>query len=536
MTHWPTLRLTCSPADLPVVEEWLWSAAADLPEPAALRGARLDDTREDETVSLVLTFADGTSRDLLARQIQSSVPGGSATVENLEEEDKDWVADVAGTELPIPLGKCYAALPGAARPLPGRTGIRVPRARAFGTGEHATTRLAAELLEEFVEPGAPLLDLGAGTGLLAVLGYSLGARPVLAVEHDPVACRVARRTLAENDAMEILLVAGTLAGLRPDRRFRTMVANIERDTLVSLMPDFMSRLEPGGLLILSGLLREQLDTVAREALLWGGIELERRHADEWGALLITRRPARLPRVLVPDACPDSDGWLSLPSREAHHLVRSRRTGEAEAVEVTDGRGGAWIGRLAEGTGGWGLSQCRHVAAATEASLALTLMPAVLHESRRMEALLRQAVELGVTAIRPVITERCQGGRHSRTPMDRWHRVVAEAVKQCGRTSLPELHDPLSLRDAARNAPEAGFFLDPSGASLGKLLSAGRQPAASLRVGPEGGFSASERRLLLDGGWQAARMGPRILRAGTAAAAAITLILAAWGDLGDSGLS
>ncbi|MCZ6601207.1 MAG: RsmE family RNA methyltransferase [Acidobacteria bacterium] len=536
MTHWPTLRLTCTPAELSVVEEWLLSAAADLPDAEALRGARLEDSRGEGGVSLVVTFADGASRDLLARWIQSAGPRVPVTAESLAEEDSDWVAAVAGTELPIPLGRRFAALPGAARPLAGRTGIRLPRARAFGTGEHPTTRLAAEMLEEFVEAGAPLLDLGAGTAVLAVLGYHLGARPVLAVERDPVACTVARRTLAGNDATEILLVAGSLAGLRPDHRFRTMVANIERDTLVSLMPEFMSRLEPGGLLILSGLLREQLDTVVREAVLWGGVELERRHADEWGALLITRRPARLPQVLVPHACPDGRGWLSLPSQEAHHLVRSRRQGETAAVEVTDGQGGAWIGRLAEGTEGWGISHCLPVATATETSFPLTLMPAVLHESRRMEAMLRQAVELGTAAIRPVIMARCQGGRQGWAPMDRWRRVVAEAVKQCGRTTLPELHDPVSLREIARAGPEAAFFLDPSGASLGKLLSDGRQQAASLLVGPEGGISAPERRLLLDGGWRAARVGPRILRAGTAAAAASTLIVAAWGDLGEIGLS
>ena len=536
MTHWPTLRLTCRAAELSIVEEWLLAAAAELPDPVALRGARLDDAKEVDAASLVVTFTENAARDLIARQILSAGPAVPVTAESLEEEDMDWVAAVAGTEVAVPLGRNFAALPGDAGPLPGRTGIRVPRARAFGTGEHATTRLAAEILEESVEAGAPLLDLGAGTGLLAVMGYHLGARPVLAVELDPVACSVARRTLAGNDAREILLLAGTLAALQPDHRFRTIVANIERDTLVALMPEFMSRLEPGGLLILSGLLREQLDTVAREAVLWGGVELERRYADEWGALLITRRPARLPRVLVPDACPDSGGRLLLPPREAHHLVRSRRTGATEAVEVTDGQGGAWIGRLAEGSEGWGISHCRRVPAATETSLALTLMPAVLHESRPMEAMLRQAVELGTGAIRPVVMARCQGGRQSRAPMERWRRVVAEAVKQCGRTSLPELHVPVSLAEIARAGSEAAFFLDPSGPSLGKLLNSRRQPAVSLLVGPEGGFSAPERRLLLDGGWRAARIGPRILRTGTAAIAASALILAAWGDLGESGLS
>lgn len=288
MTHWPTLRLTLAAADLAGVEEWLWTAAADLPEPLALRGARLDESVGPEAVTLLVTFADEATRDLLVRQIESAGLRVPARVECLAEEDKDWVAAVAGTEVPVPLGQGFAALPGGASPLPGRKGIRLPRARAFGTGEHPTTRLAAALLEEFVEAGAPLLDLGAGTAVLAVLGYHLGARPVLAVECDPVACAVARRTLAENDVTAIHLVAGTLDGLRPDHRFRTMVANIERDTLVSLMPEFMSRLEPGGSLILSGLLEDQLDTVVREAVLWGGVELERRLEGEWGALLLTR--------------------------------------------------------------------------------------------------------------------------------------------------------------------------------------------------------------------------------------------------------
>ena len=83
-------------------------------------------------------------------------------------------------------------------------------------------------------------------------------------------------------------MAGTLAAVRPDRSFALIVANIERDVLLEAMPDLLSHLEAGGHLILSGLLLSQVDDVAAAAARRGGVELQRRSEEEWGALALTR--------------------------------------------------------------------------------------------------------------------------------------------------------------------------------------------------------------------------------------------------------
>lgn len=535
MADWPTLIFTGPPAALDTVAELLLAAAYDSDAGEGLVGTRLDDSAAPGGLRLVATFRTAAGRDAMESSLPALLQDEDVRWQSSQEEDLDWVALVAATEVAVPLGSGFAALPGAAEPLAGRDGIRLPRSRAFGTGEHATTRMAAALLEQYGEAGAPLLDLGTGTGILAILGLRLGQRPVVALDVDPVACGIARQALVANGATEIRLAAGTLDSLPVERRFRTITANIERDTLIAAMPGLISHLEPGGMLILTGLLREQVDAVADSAARCGGIELERRHMEEWGALLVTRRPALLPRVLVAGGFPDPQGRIPLPADEAHHLTRARRLAPGAAIEVCDGQGRSWRGVLARGDECWFLDESTAFSPGVESPCHLTLYPSILHESGRMETLLQQAVELGVARVQPIRSRRCQGARKRQVPMQRWRRIVAEAVKQCGRVNLPAVLEPVSLPEAAA-AVTGGLFLDPSGLPLSRILRAPARPAAGLLLGPEGGLDAEERTLLLESGWQGVRLGPRILRAGTASTAALSLVLSAWGDMGENPIS
>ncbi len=533
--RWQTLQLICAAQELEAAEDAILEAVATLPDASVFLGSRVEAGPGEGEHRLMITLKDAVSRDRLQFVLDERTRLAGYLLQAVEEEDRDWVAEVAATEVAVPLGSRFAALPGAATPLPGRRGIRVPRSRAFGTGEHPSTRLAAALLEDVVGPGRGLLDLGTGTGILAVLGRHLGADPVVAVEKDPVACAIAAETFKENGAGDILTLVGTVEALDPAACFSVIVANIERDVLLSAMPDLLSHLEPGGHLVLSGLLTGQVDDVAAEADRWGGVELQRRVEAEWGALDLTRRPGRLPRMLITGSQPGPDAAVILPETEARHLVKVRRTPEGAAVEVTDGAGKTWFGRLQRRGKDWAVADCRAMTPATEPAFPLTVLPAVLHESGRMEALLRQCVELGVTRIQPVLTARCQGARRSDGKgQRRWQRTVEEAVKQCGRVSVPTLAATGTLDQVRLAEGEMGIFMDPAGRHLTALLLAPAPAAAALLVGPEGGFTAGERAMLISGGWHAARLGPRILRTGTAAAAAAGLVLSAWGDLGESG--
>ena len=129
---------------------------------------------------------------------------------------------------------------------------------AFGTGLHATTRMCLVCLEELVRPGARLLDMGTGSGVLAIAAVKLGAAHVLALDHDPTAVAVARENVSGNSVIEAVRVAeGSLDFLTEHHvpHFDGMVINIIADVIADLMVRGLSSyLQPGGWLVASGIL------------------------------------------------------------------------------------------------------------------------------------------------------------------------------------------------------------------------------------------------------------------------------------------
>ncbi len=147
---------------------------------------------------------------------------------------------------------------------------------------------------------------------------------------------------------------------------------------------------------------------------------------------------------------------------------------------------------------------------------------------RMEWAIEKATELGVAAIVPVIAER-SGVHLARAAVkraERWRRIAHEAAQQARRGSVPGVQSPAKLKDAVAGFQQARFVLDegPGAAFLGLLL-ASHPPRVALAVGPEGGWTPKERKLFLDSGWQPASLGGNILRAETAAIAALAVTLA-----------
>ncbi len=133
--------------------------------------------------------------------------------------------------------------------------IRIDPGMAFGTGNHATTALCLEWLagSNFVA-GAKVLDYGCGSGILAIAAAKLGAAEVTAVDIDPAALRVCRDNVKLNGLSEILITEPATLGRR---RFNVIVANILLEPLTELTARFGELIEPGGHIVLSGILREQ---------------------------------------------------------------------------------------------------------------------------------------------------------------------------------------------------------------------------------------------------------------------------------------
>lgn len=166
-------------------------------------------------------------------------------------------------------------------PLGAQIELVIDPGQAFGTGAHATTRLCLELLLD-LDPGGALLDLGCGSGVLAIAAAGLGFSPVLALDNDPASVEAARSNAAVN-GVELDVRRGDLRR-DPAPRAPTVVANLLRPLLL----DYAGSLrEPPQRLIASGLLAPEADEVAAAFAAHGLYERARRLGGEWAALLLT---------------------------------------------------------------------------------------------------------------------------------------------------------------------------------------------------------------------------------------------------------
>ncbi|MBX5489995.1 MAG: 50S ribosomal protein L11 methyltransferase [Chloroflexi bacterium] len=174
-------------------------------------------------------------------------------------------------------------------PRPDEVVLHLDPGMAFGTGVHPTTRLCLLLLERWLAPGSAVLDLGTGSGILAIAAAKLGAARVVARDIDTTAVRVAAENVARNAVSDRVAVAqGDLASVPCAERFALALANINLRVLREVLPDLAERLAPGGAAILSGVLREY-EPALRAAVEAAGLQWrERRRQQDWLAAVVVR--------------------------------------------------------------------------------------------------------------------------------------------------------------------------------------------------------------------------------------------------------
>ncbi|MGI8927496.1 MAG: 50S ribosomal protein L11 methyltransferase [Tepidiformaceae bacterium] len=172
---------------------------------------------------------------------------------------------------------------------PGQVVVRLDPGQAFGTGHHETTRLCLAALEELVQPGMSVLDVGTGSGVLAIAAVKLGAAFVRAMDIDPVAAEIARLNCDQNGGGgEVQVSTGTLAPDH-DARYGLVVANISPAANIALADAFAVVTQPGGRLVLSGILGRDAGAV-RAAMETNGFALRAtRHERDWCLLELERR-------------------------------------------------------------------------------------------------------------------------------------------------------------------------------------------------------------------------------------------------------
>jgi 16S rRNA (uracil1498-N3)-methyltransferase len=225
--------------------------------------------------------------------------------------------------------------------------------------------------------------------------------------------------------------------------------------------------------------------------------------------------------------------VDLPSEAAHHALRVLRLNEGDPVDLFDGRGGEWRGRLQRSRKTLGVALEFFTAEERESPLRVTVAQA-LPAADKMDWIIQKGVELGVAAVRPLVARRSvvrlSGERMARR-VAHWQNVAIAACEQSRRNRVPPVAAPVDLPQflAEPVADNDVRLLLAPGAGL--RLSQLPRPAAgvTLLIGPEGGFEDGEIAAAESAGFRAVGLGPRVLRTETAAMAALATMLALWGD-------
>ncbi len=171
---------------------------------------------------------------------------------------------------------------------------------------------------------------------------------------------------------------------------------------------------------------------------------------------------------------------------------------------------------------------------SEPSVSVTLYQG-LPKSDKMDSVVQKAVEMGVTRIVPVLTQRCVSRpdqKSAQKKVERWQKISVEAAKQCGRGILPPVSPVTDFSAALRQAASEStilFFYEGGGQSLHQCIDPSCK-SYSIFIGPEGGFAEEEVQLALDSGVKKATLGPRILRTETAPVAALAAIMLTTGNM------
>ena len=209
-------------------------------------------------------------------------------------KDRNWNSSWRKFFTPRKIGKAFWVAPPWSQPprLRRRQVITIEPGMAFGTGTHATTRGCMEFIEAAARSlngkKFSALDVGTGSGILAIALAKLGATKVWALDNDPPALKVAGENLGRNGVAEKVHLSGTkLSRIRS--RFSVVVANLTAETILDLAGALESNVAPKGFLILSGIANSRAKGVMRRFCSSGFRVVKRKTGKEWATLLVRRR-------------------------------------------------------------------------------------------------------------------------------------------------------------------------------------------------------------------------------------------------------
>jgi len=208
-------------------------------------------------------------------------------------QDEDWMAAWKQHYRPIQIGKRLLILPAWIEdPNEGRIAVKIDPSMAFGTGTHPTTQLCMDLLEDTVTPGQPVIDVGCGSGILSIGAVKLGASRALAVDIDNAAIVSTKENAQANGVLEkietgIGSVSEVKEGQFSIRQAPLVLANILAPVIIRLFAAGLADLlQPGGKMVLSGILDTQAEDVVKAAEAQGLKRINQKQINDWVAIVL----------------------------------------------------------------------------------------------------------------------------------------------------------------------------------------------------------------------------------------------------------
>jgi ribosomal protein L11 methyltransferase len=288
---WLELSLRCTPADEPRLEaalEDLGALSVSLLDAEAAENARailepgVGETPLWPDIALLALFAQGTDERLLLHALESYDEKIDLSSAHFREvADQDWERAWMDQYRPMRFGARTWIVPWTMEAPPEADGgalVRLDPGLAFGSGTHPTTALCLQWLDSLDLKGKTVLDVGCGSGILALAALKLGAARAVGVDNDPQALAASAENAARNRVGEKLSVF--LPQDEPPDTYPVVVANILASALDALAPTLASRVGAGGVIALSGILRGQEQALLERYAPWFD-ELETVALDDW---------------------------------------------------------------------------------------------------------------------------------------------------------------------------------------------------------------------------------------------------------------
>ncbi len=249
-----------------------------------------DKTRADVSVFIPLQRSPSEAEQFLKERFSYLNIAFNMTV--IGVADEDWASSWKKYYKPTPIGEHIMVVPAweEYEPKPDQIIVRMDPGMAFGTGSHETTRLVGTLIEKHLNKGDKVLDVGTGSGILAIIASLLGASSVDAYDIDPVAVKVANENIKDNGITNITCeVSDLLKSVRADSKYKLISANIVADIIIRMSPDLAQFADDSCIFIASGIINSRADEVI-EAMKKTPFELvQTLEEKDWVALAFIKR-------------------------------------------------------------------------------------------------------------------------------------------------------------------------------------------------------------------------------------------------------